>query len=506
MPLISAGVTAAFPRYGGPAAQAGLEAYGLTQRFARENRYDQMMRAEHGQKLADEEALSKALSAPEAPSAYADYVQGAQGPSAQEAGGLAPGTPVPSGNVSPRAAGVQNAARRSTIVSTLSRTQPAEAARLALERGTTPEEVAALSGAHPGLSFSGRDTSGMLIGEKPTAQSTALHFTEFTDATGKRWSVGRDDQGNIKSREFLGQAKDEGQQSVQTPIIDAKTGKAWSFDSRKRQYVEVPVPPGATLSPKTDEEKNIEIAAQALAGGDLSPIKDIASWRGDQRLRIFARVKELNPKFSIADMNRKIAMEQSATVGKDGQQIQSFGTFLEHAGEASDVINGIYQSGTPALNKPLNWWRKNMAGSADYQQLVTALEPVRKEFEGFLLGGRALYGDDRQKAEMILSDNSSPAQINSALKQMGKTARDRFTEINQRYRRVMGKDIENPFGDEAVAGAAKIGLKIGSQSPVASANRPPLSSFFGGGAQAPPIPSPTPGPTRPPLESFFPKR
>lgn len=44
---------------------------------------------------------------------------------------------------------------------------------MALERGTTPEEVAALRATHPGLSFSGRGPSGMLIGEKPPIERPA---------------------------------------------------------------------------------------------------------------------------------------------------------------------------------------------------------------------------------------------------------------------------------------------------------------------------------------------
>lgn len=281
-----------------------------------------------------------------------------------------------------------------------------------------------------------------------------------------------------------------GLQPPSTQLAWDKNANPVAFDPKSRTVAPItmiggagaPAPNAATMG----DPGAMETVAQSLAKGDLTRMRDVTSYRGDQRSRLYARVLELNPNFSQAQMDRKIKMEDSVTNGKDGQQIQSFGTFLEHAGEASDVINGIYQSASPAVNKPLNYWRKNLSGSPEYQQLITALEPVRKEFEGFLLGGRALYGDDRQKAETILSDNSSPAQIMSALKQMGKTAKDRFNEINHRYQRVMAKDIADPFSPEAIDGAAKIGLTLGggrtAAAPaggpgIAPANRPPLSSY-----------------------------
>lgn len=212
-------------------------------------------------------------------------------------------------------------------------------------------------------------------------------------------------------------------------------------------------------------EKAIEAAAQSLAGGDLTSLKNIASMRGEDRLLIYNRAKELNPKFSPNTTDRMIKMVDEYTTGKIGDQLQSFGTFLEHAGAAKDAADGIYNSSVPSFNKPLNWWKKNLAGDANYQQFVTALEPVRKEFEGFLLGGRALYGDDRKNAEIILNENSSPAQINAALKQMGHTVQARYNELDHRFQNTVHKTIGEtigPISNEALEGAKKIGVTMGA--------------------------------------------
>lgn len=215
---------------------------------------------------------------------------------------------------------------------------------------------------------------------------------------------------------------------------------------------------------KSEAKEAIEAAAQSLAQGDLVALREIASLRGDQRLKIFARAKEINPKFSPAETQRKINMEQSFTVGKDSIGVQSFDTFLQHAGEVTETLKGIQLTGSPAFNKPMNWWRRNMAGSPEYQRLITSLEPVTKEFESFLLNQRALYTDDRKRMDIILSPDSTPAQIMSALNQMGKTAKDRYGAMNQRYKRVMGQDIQNPFSPEALSGAVKIGIDVGSST------------------------------------------
>jgi hypothetical protein len=209
--------------------------------------------------------------------------------------------------------------------------------------------------------------------------------------------------------------------------------------------------------------------AQALASGDLTRLKDIASLRGDQRLQIYDLAKQINPNFNTAEVDRKIKNEDYYANGKGAQNLQSFGTFLEHGGAASDAVNAIRLSNTPIINKPLNWWKQNLSGDPNYTNLVGSLEPVRKEFEGFLLGGRALYGDDRKAAETILSDNSSPAQIQQALKTMGHTAEARFNEENYRYKKVSGHDLVDPFSAEAVQGAQKIGVNLAKTPPAPAA-------------------------------------
>lgn len=234
-----------------------------------------------------------------------------------------------------------------------------------------------------------------------------------------------------------------------------------------KKYREQIKPPNPT---QDAQQQAIHVAAQSLASGDLSGLRDIVSMRGGERLLVFAEAKKLNPNFSTSEIDRKIKMEDDYVNGKTAQNIQSFGTFLEHAGEASDAVSGIRNTSSKFINKPVAWWQENAASDPEFQAFITSIEPVRKEFEGFLLGGRALYGEDRKSAATILSDQSSPAQVQAALKQMGKTAKDRMTEINFRYKRTMGHDFRDPFSPEALAGAEKIGLHLDLSAPQGSSS------------------------------------
>jgi len=220
----------------------------------------------------------------------------------------------------------------------------------------------------------------------------------------------------------------------------------------------------AAANKRTMEEKMVEQIATDIAPMDinsLSQLKTITSMRSDQRSLIYARAKELNPQFNTAEVDRKVKMLDNFTNGKDAQNIQSFGTFFEHGGNASHIVNDLRNSLTPdivnvALNK-----LENKGWGTTATQISAALEPVRKEFESFLLGGRALYADDRKAAETILSDASTPAQIQAALKVLAHTASARYNEMDTRFKNTMKVNISEgvgPLAPEAYNGAEAIGV------------------------------------------------
>lgn len=219
----------------------------------------------------------------------------------------------------------------------------------------------------------------------------------------------------------------------------------------------------------------IETAAQSVAHGELTRLRDMAGMRGEDRLLIFNRAKQLNPQLNLSEIDRKIKMEDDLSNGKLGQNVQSFGTFLEHAGEASDMVNNYRATNMKFINTTVNKLRDQF-GDAAYTQYTAALEPVRQEAASFLKNGHATLAEDRVAADKILSDNATPAQQQAAIKQLGHTVKARYNEANFRYKRTMGHDMEDVLSPEALQGAQKIGINMGA----ASLNSPGLNQKMGG--------------------------
>lgn len=222
--------------------------------------------------------------------------------------------------------------------------------------------------------------------------------------------------------------------------------------------------------------------AQSLADGELVDFTRIASMRSNERELIFAQAKQLNPKFDPAELQRKIQAEDYYynPKQKGAQALKSFGTFLEHGGQAADVARKFANTNAALVNKPLNWLRQNLTGNREIMDLEGALEPVRKEFESFLLGGKALYQDDRRQAEIILNPNSSPAQILTALQRLGHTATARLNEENESYKRTSGKDLHDSLAPAALEGARAIGAKVPGWAGGAQGGGPAVGTVEGG--------------------------
>jgi hypothetical protein len=207
----------------------------------------------------------------------------------------------------------------------------------------------------------------------------------------------------------------------------------------------------------------LDRVAISLANGDLTNIRDIASLRSDQRLLLYDKVKQLNPNFNTAEVNRKIKMIDWTENGKGADQIQSYNTFLVHAGQLNQVIKTAGLTNSQAMNKPLNWLREHVKDSPEYARLLVAIDPVQKEFQSFLLNNRALYQDDRITAQRQIGEDQTPNMIMAATSQMGHTAQARGNEINYRYKKVIGSDIEDMFSPEALEAAKVIGLRISNK-------------------------------------------
>jgi hypothetical protein len=203
------------------------------------------------------------------------------------------------------------------------------------------------------------------------------------------------------------------------------------------------------------------LSENEIVNGMLDGSVDItktASIRSNQRERYIALAKQKDPSFNMSTYGLRLKMNESYTSGKQGDQIQSFNTFMQHAADASDVTNEYRQTRSPLINKSLNWMSKNATGDPGYARFVAALEPVRKEFATFLEGGHALTESDKHAANTILSDDSSPAQIQAALKQMAHTGSIRLGSLDDRYKATFGHSYQGLLYPDTVSAAQKLGL------------------------------------------------
>jgi len=150
------------------------------------------------------------------------------------------------------------------------------------------------------------------------------------------------------------------------------------------------------------------------------------------------------------------AWRSLAPGGKVGTQVTSYGTFLQHTGDLYDSVKSLDNTNFPFMNKSINWMRNN-SGDPRVKAFLAKLDPVKKEFESFLLNNRALYEDDRKDAQKIIDENASPAQMLGVLPSLVHTGKARLDELNASFNRATGEDIPNAISPKAKSAMDRIG-------------------------------------------------
>ncbi|HET9406034.1 MAG TPA: hypothetical protein VFO39_02240 [Candidatus Sulfotelmatobacter sp.] len=238
-------------------------------------------------------------------------------------------------------------------------------------------------------------------------------------------------------------------------LKNARTQKAQSAadDARAKQQAET-------------NSGDVQQAARNIVGGDLTQLKDVTSMRGGQRTAMFNAIHDeavrqgKNPSdYSPAALKTKSDMYEDYRQGKTSNNIAAFDAFLGHANDAMDANDAWRRTGSPLINRPVSWLAKNATNDQTYIAFDTALEPVRKEFMSFLNANRAEHETDLKTMQTILNTDSSPAQIETALKQLGKSADIRLAAIGRKYQNTMGSPFPNLVSDDGKQTLARMGIK-----------------------------------------------
>lgn len=244
------------------------------------------------------------------------------------------------------------------------------------------------------------------------------------------------------------------------------------------------------------EDSDLQTTAKNVVAGNVAQMKDLASFRGDQKSRLYnmisdeAKVQGKDPKlYSPAMLDAKAKVLNDFADGKAADNILAFNTFLGHANDALSATGAMRgQAGSPLINRPLNWLRKNAADDPTFTSFQTALVPVRKEYMNFLNNNRAEHESDLKTMETVLSDTATPAQIETALKSLGESADIRLRELGNKYSNTIGEAYPNLVTPEGQQALQRMGVNSSLAKPqpaqtapnrtAAPGNLPPLQAGF----------------------------
>jgi len=179
---------------------------------------------------------------------------------------------------------------------------------------------------------------------------------------------------------------------------------------------------------------------------------------GITRAQATAVMNEINPNYSDNLYNTIKKTQADYVTGKEGQSIRSFNQFLAHSQELKHVSEGFQRTNSPWLNTPLNEIEAKGMGSPGVPEMMTAVEAARQEWTTFINSG---YSPDEQmnkRADILMSDKSTPSQIMGVLGVMGAQAIGRLDQLNESYKTATGQDYPNLVTPSGRAAAQELGI------------------------------------------------
>ncbi len=275
--------------------------------------------------------------------------------------------------------------------------------------------------------------------------------------------------------------------NLQELTVAASTPKAENLITLIEKAAQGDVNAQAALDKYTETQKSIQEArGQGLGITRLFDVHD--TWTGTTyKLNplIYEQLRRENPdRFTSPSFDEGVRASIAGAVSlvpkKAGEQIQSYGTFIRHAGALYNVIGALKNSGIPWLNQPINKLRNMAAGDPIVAEFLARLEPVRDEYSRFLIGGYAMHDIDRQNAEAILDLNKTPEQMYAVVQAIAHTGTARLEELANQYQNATGRSIGSLLSPEAAAELKKMGvaLPVPRPQPVPGWAPQPQSSGF----------------------------
>ena len=216
---------------------------------------------------------------------------------------------------------------------------------------------------------------------------------------------------------------------------------------------------------KAEKKKTMRSIAQGIADGDPTSL-NIYGTRSStaDRAELYGMVKAINPKLGEADINARVKAVQSLgsrEKGSFGGQLQSLDVFAQHSGEVLPLIDKLGNTQSPLLNTPIDKMSAAVKGDPNVAPVLVAVAQVGKEYESFLNNGFALQAEDRKQVEQLLSGNMNLNQARAALQQFLRTAKDRYSSLDNQYHRTTGRHLpSDSLSDDARNAAQSVGVTL----------------------------------------------
>lgn len=209
-------------------------------------------------------------------------------------------------------------------------------------------------------------------------------------------------------------------------------------------------------------ETDIKLVASSLTDPkSLTSLREIASMRGDQRLKVFAEAKRMDPTFDPGLVNHRIKFLQSYEDPKGRAAInrQAINNILQHASDLRD-LNDQYRARSEfrPLNTPINSIARAI-GSEAYTKFATVNSVLKDELALYFAGGYAPSQDQQAMWNKIQSDEATPAQTEEFAREVARLGFRRANTFAAQFRKNMGYDDPEMLTPEAVNAAERLGLK-----------------------------------------------
>lgn len=241
------------------------------------------------------------------------------------------------------------------------------------------------------------------------------------------------------------------------------TGGSRDFmtDDLKSQIAALPSDKQKFLN-QFDPEQRGSILSLAFSPGDID-FKEVFTRmaKGQKGLtpqQAENAIHQINPNWTTSQYKLMQDAYKKVTTGTVGQQINNYSNVLEHSAAASDVMENSWRKMNPEfLNKPLNWVEQHTTGT-EATEIQNALIPVREEYALLNASGHAPHAEELKAYQTALSETSTPAQIETALKVIGGVGAVRLDNLNNEYRRIAGRNVPGIVTQKAMDAAEHLNL------------------------------------------------